>query len=184
MTLPMPSWVITALLDEDPLTLNRAVGIVRRHNLPVTSVSFAPTMKTGVSRLTTIVSADTASVIRMTNALRKMAGVVEACVEAEADCLVREHAVIRVRPPARELARLFDVAALYQVSVLDDRVTELVLEVSTSPPSLISLLRALEPFNVIDVARSGAVVLSPVTDSDSAGRAAAPVPRVAAAIPA
>lgn len=181
----MPSWVVTLLLQDDALTLNRAVGIVRRRNIPVTSVSLGPTTRAGVSRLTTILSTDQSAVVRMANALRKMVGVLEVTLVPESECLVREQALIRLRPPARELARLLDVAALYQASVLQEQGNELLLEVTGSPPGLVSLLRALEPFGVVDVVRSGAVVLPRSSISDSAERA--PVPpasRVASAVPA
>lgn len=184
MTLPMPSWVVTVLLQDDPLALNRAVGILRRRNLLVSSVSLGPASRVGLSRLTTILSTDEASVIRMGNALRKMVGILEVTVAAESEYLVREHALIRVRTAARELAVLLDLVGLYQASVLEELPSQLVLEVTAAPPAMVSFLRALEPFGVLDVVRSGAVALPHPEVSESAGRVAAPAQRVATAIPA
>lgn len=183
MTLPLPSWVVTALLDDDALALNRAVGIIRRRNILLTSVSLGPSNRIGLSRLTTLVVTDEASAIRMANALRKMVGIHEVNISAESQCLIREHALIRVRASSRELARLLDVVSLYQASVVEESASELVLEATAAPPSLVSLLRALEPFGVLDVVRGGAVALPRSLMSDPVGRTA-PASRVAAAIPA
>jgi acetolactate synthase-1/3 small subunit len=184
VTLPIPSWVVAALLTDDPLALNRAVGIIRRRNLGISSVSLGPSTRVGISRLTTIVAADEASAVRMANALRKMAGVLEVTLAPESDCLVREHALIRVRVSPRELAGLLDVVSLYQASVVEEHPGELVLEATAAPPILVSLLRALEPFGVQDVVRGGAIALARPDVADSAGRPAVPAQRVAAAVPA
>lgn len=185
MSVPLPSWVVAVLLEDDLLALNRAVGIVRRRNLVVASVSLGPSTRIGVSRLTCIVVADQSAVDRMANQLRKMVGALEVTVLPEADCVNREHALIRVRVSSAELAGLLDTIALFQATVIEESTRELVLEATASPPILGSLLRALEPFGVLDVVRSGAIALprSPATDP-AGGRAGLPAPRVAAAIPA
>jgi len=186
MTLPQPSWVVAVLLEDDLLALNRAVGIVRRRNLPIVSVSLGPSTRVGVSRLTTVLATDQASVDRMANQLRKMVGVLEVTVTPEAECITREHALIRVRVSPAELAGLLDTIALYQAAVVEEYAHELVLEATAAPPILVSLLRALEPFGVLDVVRSGAIALPRPDADDSAagGRAAQPAARVATAIPA
>ena len=185
MSLPLPSWVVGVLLEDDLLALNRAVGIVRRRNLAVASVSLGPSTRSGVSRLTCVVAADHSAVDRMANQLRKMVGVLEVTVTPEADCVTREHALIRVRVSAAELAGLLDTVALFQATVVEEAAHELVLEATASPPILVSLLRALEPFGVLDVVRSGAIALPrpPATEPGS-GRGALPATRLAAAIPA
>jgi acetolactate synthase I/III small subunit len=185
VTLPLPSWIVAVLLEDDLLALNRAVGIVRRRNLAITSVSLGPSTRVGVSRLTTVVAADQDSVNRMANQLRKMVGALDVSVIPESHCITREHALIRVRVSPAELAGLLDTIALYQVQVLEEYAHELVLEATAAPPLLVSLLRALEPFGVLEVVRSGAIALPRPDAADSAGgRAAHPIPRVATAIPA
>ena len=185
MTRPLPSWVVAVLLEDNPLALNRAVGIVRRRNLAIASVSLGPSTRVGVSRLTTVVTADPASVDRMANQLRKMVGVLEVTVTPEADCITREHALIRVRVSPAELAGLLDTIALYQAAVVEEYAHELVLEATAAPPMLVSLLRALEPFGVLDVVQSGAIALPRLAANEPAGgRNALPASRVATAIPA
>ncbi|HSB52875.1 MAG TPA: acetolactate synthase small subunit [Gemmatimonadales bacterium] len=185
MTLPLPSWVVTVLMQDDALALNRAIGIVRRRNLVVSSVSLGPSTRIGVSRLTTIVATDESAVERMANQLRKMVGVLEVTVAPEADCITREHALVRVRVTPAELAALLDTAELYQARVVEESPSEVVFEATASPATLVSLLRALEPFGVLDVVRGGAIALGrPAPPEPAAGRPSLPPVRVARAIPA
>ena len=184
MSLPLPSWVVAVLLEDDPLALNRAVGIIRRRNLAVASVSLGPSTRPGVSRLTCVVAADRASVDRMANQLRKMVGVLEVTVIAEGDCLTREHALIRVRVSPANLASLLDTIALFHATVVEESAHELVIEAAAAPPTLVSLLRALEPFGILDTARSGAIALPRPPAGEAGGHSAVPAMRMAAAIPA
>jgi acetolactate synthase I/III small subunit len=185
VTLPLPSWVVAVLLQDDLLALNRAIGIVRRRNLAVSSVSLGPSTRIGVSRLTTILATDEASVQRMANQLRKMVGVLEVTVNPEANCVTREHALVRVRVTPADLAAVLDTAELYQARVVEESSSELVLEATAAPATLVSLLRALEPFGVLDVVRGGAIALSrPAPTEAAAGRPNLSLPREPRAIPA
>lgn len=183
MSQPWPSWVITVLLQDDALTLNRAVGIVRRRNLALTSLSLGAAGQPGVSRMTCFMVADPAAIDRTANQLRKMVGAHAVTVSPEAACVTREHALIRVQIQPAGLAALLDTVALFQATVVEEGVSEVVLEATATPPLLNALLRALEPHGVLDLARGGPVALArpPVTD---AGRSVATGPRIATAIPA
>jgi len=181
MSLPVPAWVVTVLLEDDLLAFNRAVGIVRRRNLAVSSLSLGSSSRLGVARLTWVVASDRGTVDRLASQLRKMVGVLEVSVTSEADCLTREHALIRVRAVPARLAGLLDVAALYQAAVVEEGPEELVLEATAPPPLLLTLLRALEPYGVLDVVRGGIIALPRPLLSATAGCGTA---TVAAAIPA
>lgn len=182
MTLPLPSWVITVVLPDDALTLNRAIGIVRRRNLGLTSLSLGAADSTGLSRLTCVMVADQAAIDRTANQLRKIIGRREVAVAPEGECVTREHALIRVRVAPSTLATLLDAVALYSAIVVDEGSSEVVLEATATPPLLNALLRALEPHGVLEVARGGAIALARPIKADAPHAATAP--RVAPAIPA
>jgi acetolactate synthase I/III small subunit len=181
----MPTWVVSAFLDDDLLALNRAMGIIRRRNIQVPSISLGPCARAGVTRLTCIVESDEAATERMANQLRKMVGVSEVLVYAESECAGREHALARVRVSPAQLSALLDTVALYDARIVEESAHDLLLEATGTAPFMLSLLRALEPFGIIDLARGGMLALPPASAPEAevppAGLAA---PRVASAIPA
>lgn len=184
MSVPTPTWVVSALLADDLLALNRALGILRRRNLPMSGVSLAPTGRPGTLRLTCLVTSDAAAAQRTANALRKMVDVREVVLHPEGDCTVREHALVRVRVTPSQLPALLDAISLYSAQVVEESPQDLLLEATGSAPFMTSFLRALEPFGILDLARGGTVCLPgrPATDP-----AAAPRPstvRIATAVPA
>jgi acetolactate synthase-1/3 small subunit len=180
---PIPTWVVSVLVADDPLALNRAMGIVRRRNLPVSSLSLGPTGRAGTVRLTCVVTSDPAAAERMANALRKMVEVRGVTVHAEAECVSREHVLVRVRATPAHLSALLDAVSLYDATVVEESPQDLLLEATGSAPFMVSFLRAIEPFGVLDVVRGGALVLPRLPSADPAS-IPRPASRHADAIPA
>ncbi|MBA3258256.1 MAG: acetolactate synthase small subunit, partial [Gemmatimonadales bacterium] len=69
---------MAVLLDDRLITFNRAVGLLRRRNLPVRSIAVGPTGTPGVARLTVMIHSDEATADRAVKHLQKMIGVREA----------------------------------------------------------------------------------------------------------
>jgi acetolactate synthase-1/3 small subunit len=180
---PVPTWVVSVLVADDPLALNRAMGIVRRRNLPVTSISLGPTGRAGTVRLTCVVTSDPSAAERMANALRKMIDVRGVTVHAEADCVTREHALVRVRATPAHLSALLDAMSLYDATVVEESPHDLLIEATGSAPFMVSFLRAIEPFGILDVARGGTLSLPRLPQADPASTPR-PAARLADAIPA
>jgi acetolactate synthase-1/3 small subunit len=182
----MPTWVISVLLEDDLLALNRATGIIRRHNLPIGNVALGPTERPGTLRLTCAVTSDRAATERLANALRKMVEVRDVAVHAEGECTSREHALVRVRVSPAHLSELLYAVSLYDATIIEESPHDLLIEASGTAPFMVSFLRALEPFGIADLARGGTVVLprQPAPETAGAVRTPAQSPRIPTAIPA
>jgi acetolactate synthase small subunit len=57
------------------------------------------------------------------------------------------------------------VVQLYNAAVVDDSSEEMIVELSGSEAFVLSCIRALERFDVIEVARSGTIALGPTPNS-------------------
>lgn len=185
MSAPTPTWVVSALLADDLLALNRATGILRRRNLPISSVSLGPAGRPGTLRLTCLITSDAPAAQRTANALRKMVEVREVAVYPEPACMIREHAIVRVRVAPAHLSELLDAVSLYEATVVQETAHDLLIEATGSAPFMTSFLRALEPFGILDLARGGTICLprEPGPEQTVAPRPAA-VARLVTAIPA
>jgi acetolactate synthase I/III small subunit len=164
MTAPQ---TVSVLLEDRLITLNRAVGLIRRRNLPVRSLAVGPTATPGVSRLTIMMHSDTDTADRAVQHLQKVVGVRAAAAFGSMDGVARELALVKVRAPHQRYGELLDVVQLYNASVVDDSPESMIVELSGSEAFVLSCIRALEPFEIIEVARSGtvALALAPPTQS-------------------
>ncbi|PYO78759.1 MAG: hypothetical protein E6K55_03835 [Gemmatimonadetes bacterium] len=76
MTLLVPrAHTVAVLLDDALVTLNRAVGVLRRRNVPVEGLALHPSGTAGLSRLTFVLKADAVTADRVAQQFQKMTGV-------------------------------------------------------------------------------------------------------------
>lgn len=153
------SRAVTVLLEDRLITFTRAVGLLRRRNLPVRSIAVGPTAVPGVSRLTIMMQSDETTADRAARHLEKLIGVREAVAFPARDGVARELALVKVRAPADRYGELLDVVQLYQASVIDDAPEAMIVELTGSEAFVLSCIRALERFEILEVARTGAVAL-------------------------
>ncbi len=150
---------IAVLLEDRLITLNRVLGLIRRRNFPVRSLSVGPTDAPGVSRLTIMMQSDEAGAERAVQHLQKVIGVYEAAAIPHSEAVARELALIKLRFAADRYAELLDVVQLYRGAVVEESAETVVVELTGSEAFVLSGLRALERFEIIEVARSGAVAM-------------------------
>jgi acetolactate synthase-1/3 small subunit len=158
---------VSVLLEDRWITLNRAVGLIRRRNLPVRSLAVGPTATPGLSRLTIMIHSDTATADRAVQHLQKVVGVRAAVAFPAREGVVRELALVKVRAPHERYGELLDVVQLYNASVVDDSADAMIVELSGSEAFVLSCIRALERFGVVEVARSGTIALGSGNDIQS-----------------
>jgi acetolactate synthase-1/3 small subunit len=151
--------VVTVLLEDRLITINRAVGLIRRRNLPVRGLAVGPTDTPGVSRLTIMLQSDDATAERAAQHLEKIIGVREAAAIPGGAAVARELALVKLRPPAERYAELLDVVQLYHATVVDESADVIIVELTGSEAFVLSCIRALERFEILEVARGGAVAL-------------------------
>jgi acetolactate synthase I/III small subunit len=151
---------VSVLLEDRLITLNRAVGLIRRRNLPVRSLAIGPTATPGTSRLTIMMKSDEATAERAVQYLEKMIGVRAAIAFPSLNGVARELALVKVRAPHERYAELLDVVQLYNASVVEDAEDGLIVELTGSEAFVLSCLRALERFEIVEVARSGTIALA------------------------
>lgn len=150
---------VTVLLEDRLITFTRAVGLVRRRNMSVRSIAVGPTAAPGVSRLTIMVNSDEAAAVRAVQHLDKVVGVRAAATFPARDGVSREIALVKVRAHPDRYAQLLDVVQLYHATVVDDSADSIIIEVTGSEAFVLSCIRALEPFEILEIARSGAVAM-------------------------
>jgi acetolactate synthase-1/3 small subunit len=135
--------------------------------MPVHSLAIGPTATPGLSRLTIMMQSDIATAERAVQHLQKMIGVRGAIAFPTLDGVARELALVKIRAPHHRYAELLDVVQLYNGVVLDDSNDGLIVELSGSEAFVLSCLRALEPFEVVEVARSGTIALGTANNLQS-----------------
>ncbi len=84
------SHAVDVLLDGGLLTLNRAVGVLRRRNVAVERLAIRPCGDAGVSRMTFVLTTDAATADRVVQQFHKIVGVRAVALSAVDDLAKEE----------------------------------------------------------------------------------------------
>jgi acetolactate synthase-1/3 small subunit len=102
---------------------------------------------------------DDAGADRMLKQLQKTYGVREAELVRATDAVSREVALVKVRAPVEAHQELVEVAAMFKADLVDEGPDTFVLQLAGATWFVLSFIRALERFGIVEVARSGAVAV-------------------------
>jgi acetolactate synthase-1/3 small subunit len=111
-----------------------------------------------------MINSDSTTADRAVQHLQKVVGVRAAVAFSPSQGVTRELALVKLRAPHERCAELLDIAQLYHASIIDDSAEAVILELSGSEAFVLSGLRALERFEIVEIARSGTVALESGSD--------------------
>jgi len=106
-----------------------------------------------------MIDTDAGTAERIAELFRKLMGVQDARTAPADEAVLREAVLVRLRPAGDAYAELLDVLGLYHASVVEESADGLVAEVSGPASFVLSCVRALERFGILDVARSGTLAV-------------------------
>jgi len=150
---------LSLVLDRELLALNRAVGELRRRNLPIESLAVGPGDAPGQARLTVIVNTDDATAEMTMRKLHKLSGVRSATRFPLEDGVARELALVKVRVPPERHAELLDVCDMFKATVVAEPPEQAIVQLAGTGAFVLAFVRALERFGILEMTRSGAVAL-------------------------
>ncbi len=163
---------LSLLLDHELVGLNRAVGELRRRNLPIESIAVGPGDVPGQTRLTVIVNSDEATAEMTLRKLHTVSGVRGGSRFPVDEGVAHELALVKVRVTRERYAELFDVCDRFKATIVDEVPEQAIVQLAGPGSLVLAFVRALESFGILALARSGAVALS--RRPPSAGLAPAP----------
>lgn len=162
---------VSVLLEHRLEALNRAVGLLRRLRLAVHSISMSPSAAgSGLARLTITLSIDQTIAERIVKLFQKSVGVKDAVAFSVNDGISRELVLIKIRPPREREGELLDVLHLFHATIVEESSDALVAEVTGPEAFILSCIRAIDRFEILDIARSGAVSLERGPDTGEPSR--------------
>jgi len=153
------SHAVSVLFDDELLTFNRVIGVVRRRNLATQEFGLGPSERAGVLRLTFFVQADEASAERLLRQLEKTHGVRRAAVFSAAEAVAGAVTLVKVGARPEDRAAVLAVLAQFHATLVDEGAEAVIAAVGCGRDPA-PLVQALERFGVLELARSGAVLRS------------------------
>lgn len=150
---------LSVLVENKPGVLARVAGLIARRGYNIESLAVGPTDDPNFSRMTLVVDQDQTHVEQITKQLYKLVNVIK-IVEFDAGSAVeRELLLVQVRVAADRRFQVIELAEVFDGKIADVGAETITLELSGPSERLADLLDLLEPYGVIEVARTGRIAL-------------------------
>ena len=152
--------VLTAVVENNPGVLSRMSGMVRRRGFNIQGLSVGPTNDRSRSRMTLAVDAGHAEVDQVEKQLDRLVEVIEIEDLTDEPKLIREMALVKLAAVGPQRERATAEVGRFGGRVLDEGPDQVIVEVAGEFDEVERFLATLEPFGIVDLARSGPVAMS------------------------
>lgn len=178
----MSTHTLSVLVENKPGVLAHVAGLFSRRAFNISSLAVGPTEDDRVSRMTIVVDGAATPVEQVANQLEKLVRVLKV-VELDSRASVeRELALIKVRVEPSRRGELLDLAGVFDARVVDMSPETVVLEATSSPGKLDSLLQNLDRYGTCELVRTGRIALARGSETIMAGQAGDNAGQMAAAV--
>lgn len=151
---------ISALVENKFGVLARVAGMFSGRGFNIESLNVGPMPGDKLSRVTVTVKDAKNNVEQCVKQLSKFVNVLEVKDFSKSSSFVaRELVLVRVKADTATRQNVVEIADLFRGKVVDVEMESLIIECTGNPNKILAFLNMLEPFGIIEMARTGNVAL-------------------------
>jgi len=139
--------------------LSRIIGLFSGRGFNIDSVSFGEAKEKGMARMTITTRGDEQIIEQINNQLDKIVDVVKVVDLTYTPFVERELALIKVKSTPDTRAEITEVVNVFRAKIIDISPETLTIEVTGKKDKVIAAIGMLNPFGLLEVARTGTVAL-------------------------
>ena len=150
---------LSVLVEDESGALSRISGLFARRGFNIDSLAVGPAETRGISRLTMVVEGDDQTLQQMTKQLNKLFNVLGVADLSNLAAVERELMLLKVSSKEETRGKILELVQVFRAKVVDVSDIALTLEVVGDPGKLVALEKLLEPYGILEIARTGKIAL-------------------------
>jgi len=151
---------ISVLVENKFGVLARVAGMISGRGFNIDSLNVAPTHDASLSRITIVLNGDTAALDLCTKQLRKLVNVVEVMEFKDGQTVARELILVKVRADAKQRAEILQIKEIFRARIANLGPDSIIVELTGDEDKVSACLALLEPFGILEIARTGRLALN------------------------
>jgi acetolactate synthase-1/3 small subunit len=152
--------LVSLYVANNPGVINRVAQVFARRGFNIDSMVGSEGHDPAFSHMNIVASGDERTLVQILKQLNRLIDVVHARDITGQDVIERELALIKVRCPAEKRAEVLDIAHAFRGQVADLSDEALVVQVTGRTEKVDALRRLLDRYGVVDVVRTGKVLMA------------------------
>jgi len=150
---------LSVLVEDESGALSRIAGLFARRSFNIDSLAVGPAETQGQSRLTMVVEGDDQTLQQMSKQLDKLVNILQVLDLTRLPAVERELMLLKVSATAPQRSVILDLVQVFRAKVVDVADEALTLEVVGDPGKLVAIEKLLQPYGILEIARTGKVAL-------------------------
>ncbi len=150
---------ISVLVENKFGVLARVAGMISGRGFNIDSLNVAPTQDASLSRITIVLKGDDAALDLCIKQLRKLVNVVDISDFKEGQAVARELVLVKVRADSKTRPEILQIKEIFRAKIVHLSQESLIIEVTGDEEKLNAFLGLLEPFGILELARTGRLAL-------------------------
>ncbi|MGQ0645165.1 MAG: biosynthetic-type acetolactate synthase large subunit [Elusimicrobiota bacterium] len=165
---PSHMHLIACLVEDRPGVLARISGMFSSRGFNIDSLAVGGTQIPGGSRISLVCRGDDRVVKQIVGQLNKLVDVIRVADLSWDDCVESELMLVKVSCPAGDRGALEQVCRAFHARVNDQGQAGFIIEAAGRGEETDSLIKALQSFGMVEMSRSGRIVIQRGKSLDSA----------------
>lgn len=153
-------YTIAVLVENKSGVLAHIAGLFSGRGYNITELSVGETENPEYSRMTIVVKGDDQVVEQIKKQLNKFIDVLKVWDLSDRPSVHRELVLIKVKAPSVKKQEIFQIAEVFKGIIVDISHETLTIEATGISDKIEALLEILQPYGIIEVARTGRVSIS------------------------
>ncbi|PJC85575.1 acetolactate synthase small subunit [Vibrio sp. HA2012] len=150
--------IISLLLENQPGSLSRVVGLFSQRGYNIESLTVSPTDDETLSRLNITTATDAMVLEQIEKQLHKLVDVLKVQEVTESAHIERELMLVKVKATGSDRAEVKRMADIFRGQIVDTTLSQYTIQLTGESDKLDAFLTAISDLtDVIEVARSGVV---------------------------
>ena len=150
---------ISVIVENKFGVLARGSGLFCGRGFNIDSLNVAPMHDPSTSRITVVLKGDDAALDMVIKQLRKLVNVVDVLDFKEGQAVARELVLVKVKADNRTRPELLQIKDIFRAKIVHLSHDALIIEATGDDEKVTALLGLLEPFGIIELARTGRLAL-------------------------
>ena len=150
---------ISVLVENKFGVLARVAGMFSGRGFNIDSLNVAPTHDPELSRITVVLKGDGSALELAVRQLRKLINVVEVLDFKEGQAVVREMILVKVKASSQSRSEIMQICDIFRAKIVNVAKASVIIEATGTEDKVAALLDLLEPFGIIELARTGVLAL-------------------------
>ena len=150
---------ISILVENKFGVLTRVAGMFSGRGFNIDSLNVAPTHEAALSRITCVLMGDDSALDLAIKQLRKLVNVVEVVDFKEGQAVIRELVLIKVKADSKTRSEIMQICDIFRAKIVHVAHDQVIVETTGDDGKVNAFLKLLEPFGLLELARTGVLAL-------------------------